>query len=122
MNLCLVIGAKQTLFATTAFTLVWTHSVEKTSWSEDWRLTPQGLVIIEARIEGSGAGMDPPPDAVFDGRYWRYRPDLPPQPSLHLARSGATGSSWAICFSGTCHPVPEAKGKDEEPALLEPCP
>jgi hypothetical protein len=104
MNLCLVIGAKQTLFATTAFTLVWTHSVEKTSWSEDWRLTPQGLVIIEARIEGSGAGMDPP------------------QPSLHLARSGATGGSWAICFSGTCHPVPEAKGKDEEPALLEPCP
>jgi hypothetical protein len=122
MNLCLVIGAKQIIYATAAFTLTWTHSVEKTRWSEDWLVTPQGLQIVEASIEGSGAGMDPPPDAVFDGRYWRYKPALPPQPELRLARSGATGGDWNICFSGNCHPVPETRQDGDMPALLKPCP
>ena len=121
MNLCLVIGAKQIVYATTAFTLTWTHSVEKTRWSEEWQITPQGLQIIEARIEGSGAGMDPPPDATFDGQYWRYRPNLPPQPELRLARSGATASKWSICFAGSCHPLPETSTDGEAPALLKPC-
>ena len=121
MNLCLVIGAKQILYATAAFTLTWTHSVEKTHWSEDWQVTARGLEIVEARIEGSGAGMDPPPEATFDGRYWRYRPDLPPLPELWLARSGATGGDWQICFAGSCHLVPEPTGADNVPALLKPC-
>jgi hypothetical protein len=122
MNLCLVIGAKQLVYATAAFTLTWTHSVEKTRWSEDWQITSQGLQIVEARIEGSGAGMDPPPDAVFDGRYWHYKPALAPQPVLRLARSGATGGHWEICFSGHCHQVPETGQDGDLPALLEPCP
>ncbi|MFX6230366.1 DUF1850 domain-containing protein, partial [Acinetobacter baumannii] len=29
--------------AVAAFTLSWTHSVEKVEWQEDWRVTPQGL-------------------------------------------------------------------------------
>ncbi|HVY98642.1 MAG TPA: DUF1850 domain-containing protein [Dongiaceae bacterium] len=120
MNLCLLLGAKTVVFATTAFTLAWTHSVEKTRWEEDWRVTPNGLEIVEARIEGSGAGMEPPDDAVFDGRMWHYRPHLPPQMQLVLARSGATGGTWGICFGGNCHSVPEARGA-EQPAVLEPC-
>ena len=34
------------------------------------RVTQAGLVVTAARIEGSGAGMDPPEDAVFDGSGW----------------------------------------------------
>ena len=122
MNLCLLLGAKQVVYATAAFTLAWTHSVEKTRWEEDWTVTKAGLAIQEARIEGSGAGMDPPADATFDGRFWRYHPHVPPQPRVVLARSGATGGDWQICFAGRCHDVPEVQGEVESPAILEPCP
>jgi hypothetical protein len=122
VNLCLLLGAKQVVYATTAFTLAWTHSVEKTRWEEDWTLGQAGLTLEEARIEGSGAGMDPPDDATFDGRFWRYHPQLPPQPRVVLARSGATVGDWQICFAGTCRDIPEAKGEQDPPAILEPCP
>jgi len=122
VNLCLLLGGKQLLYATTAFTLAWTHSVEKTRWEEDWQITAHGMEIVEARIEGSGAGMEPPADARFDGRYWRYRPLLPPQPRIVLARSGATGGDWQICFGGRCHDVPEEDPADRSAAVLAPCP
>jgi hypothetical protein len=119
VNLCLLLGTKQIVYATTAFTLAWTHSVEKTRWEEDWTVATSGLTLHEARIEGSGAGMEPPEDATFDGRFWRYRPHLPVQLRIVLARSGATSSGWQICFGGRCHDLPEASGED--PAVLQPC-
>lgn len=122
MNLCLVLGAQKIVYATVAFTLAWTHSVEKTRWEEDWRVTPQGLEIVEARIEGSGAGMEVPPDASFDGRTWRYHPTLPVQTSIALARSGTTGGSWQVCFAGSCHDLPERASEAQSPALLSACP
>jgi hypothetical protein len=122
VNLCLLLGGKQIIYATTAFTLAWTHSVEKTRWEEDWRVTPNGLEIVEARIEGSGAGMETPPEARFDGRYWRYHPSLPVQTSLVLARSGMTGGSWQVCFAGACHDLPESRSEVQAPAVLSACP
>lgn len=119
MNVCLILGAAKTVYATALFTLAWTHSVEKTRWEEDWRVTPAGLEITAARIEGSGAGMEPPPDAVRQGRFWLYHPRLPAQPRITLARSGATGGGWQVCFAGTCHDIPEGPGS---PAVLTPCP
>lgn len=122
MNLCVLLGGgKSILYATTAFTLAWTHSVEKTRWEEDWRLTPRGLEIVEARVEGSGAGMDIPPESQFDGRVWHYHPTLPPQERLALARSGRTGGSWQICFAGVCHDLPE-ENPEQQPVLLSACP
>ncbi len=51
-----------------AFTLVWTHSIEKVDWQEDSRVTPAGLELVQARVKGSGAGMEPPPEArLVDG-------------------------------------------------------
>jgi hypothetical protein len=120
LNLCLVLGTTKVVYATSLFTLAWTHSVEKTRWEEDWRVTPAGLRILEARIEGSGAGMEPPPDAVREGHYWRYHPKLPLQKEVVLARSGATGGDWQICFAGACRDVPETP--DSGPAILRPCP
>jgi hypothetical protein len=122
LSLCILLGGKQVVYAVTLFTLSWTHSVEKTRWEEDWRVGPAGLEIVEARIEGSGAGMDPPPDARFDGRYWRYRPALPPQPHLALARSGATGDGWQICLKDECLRLPEVATGDAPPVILMGCP
>ena len=122
MNLCLLLGAQKIVYATTAFTLAWTHSVEKTRWEEDWRITPQGLEIVEARVEGTGAGMEIPPEARFDGRFWRYHPALPVQASIALARSGMTVGSWQVCFAGSCHDLPETASGIQPPAVLSACP
>ncbi|TPW26118.1 DUF1850 domain-containing protein [Pararhizobium mangrovi] len=93
------------MLAAMSFTLSWTHSVEKITWSEHWALTDAGLVVTQASVEGSGAGMDPPPDARFvDGRYV-YTPDLPPQKELILAASGATVGGWTLCSGGTCRVI-----------------
>jgi len=106
------------VMAISAFTLAWSHSVEKTRWEEDWRITPAGLELMGARIEGSGAGMEPPEDAVLQDGAWVYRPHLPSQPALLLARSGATGHGWEICAEGRCT---EIGATQDKPAELRPC-
>ena len=73
MSLC-VVGAKTLVLAASAFTLSWTHSVQKTVWEEDWRVEQGGLRIVAARVEGSGAGMEAGEGATFDGRFWRWKP------------------------------------------------
>ncbi|QDZ00669.1 DUF1850 domain-containing protein [Nitratireductor mangrovi] len=118
MSLCLIAGAKATAIAATAFTLSWTHSVERTSWREDWRVTPQGLVLEEARVQGSGAGMEPPEGAVLADGWWVYRPALPPLPALVLAASGATAGGWRLCAGGECRTLGSASGA---PITLRPC-
>lgn len=105
MSVCLIVGGKAVVFAAAAFTLSWTHSVQKTRWEEDWRLTSSGLQLVEARIEGSGAGMEVPDGAVLKQGRWTYAPKLPPQKSLLLAQSGATGDGWELCADGRCRMV-----------------
>src|SRR5439155_12543371 len=63
LSLCLASAGVVKILALAAFTLVWTHSIEKVDWQEDWRVTPDGLELVQARIKGSGAGMEPPPGA-----------------------------------------------------------
>jgi hypothetical protein len=101
------------------FTLAWTHSVEKTTWEEDYRVGPLGLELLEARIEGSGAGMEPPEGAELKGGRWHYQPTLPAQPRLTLTRS-AYSSDYRICHEQHCRsfteilgpPVPEGETVD----------
>ncbi len=95
--ICIAAGAKMLTLAATAFSLSWTHSVEKTRWEERWVTGPQGLTVVEGRVEGSGAGMEPPPDAVLRDGAYVYTPHLAPIPELVLAASGATGSGWTLC-------------------------
>lgn len=118
MSLCVVTAGKIITLAVTAFTLSWTHSVEKIRWEEHWQVTPAGLEIIEARIKGSGAGMDPPPDSVFRNGWYVYRPQLPPQKALHLAASGATVGGWKLCAGGRCMTIGARAGSA---ITLEPC-
>ncbi|MCV0395815.1 MAG: DUF1850 domain-containing protein [Rhizobiaceae bacterium] len=118
MPVCLYLGGKAMVLAATTFTLAWTHSVEKTRWVEEWHLTPAGLELIAARVEGTGAGMEIPDGAVLEDGVWTYRPDLPPQPALLLAQSGATGEGWTICSDGACRIVGAAQA---DPAEIKAC-
>lgn len=93
------------MIAAAAFTLSWTHSVEKTQWQERWTVEDGRLRIVESRVQGSGAGMDPPEGSVLEDGWWVYRPDLPPVTSLVLAASGATGEGWTVCAGGACREI-----------------
>jgi hypothetical protein len=114
LALCIVASGKTTVLAASAFTLAWTHSVEKTRWEEDWRVTPAGLVLVAARVEGTGAGMEIPDGAVLADGVWTYRPKLPPQGALLLARSGATGEGWELCADGQCMTIGAEAGSPVE--------
>lgn len=100
--LCILSAGKTITLATTLFTLSWTHSIEKVRWEEDWAVSPNGLEIVEARVKGSGAGMEVPDGAVLKDGWWIYKPMLPPGRELTLAASGATTSGWTLCTSETC--------------------
>lgn len=120
MELCLLAGATLVRLGTVALTLAWTHSVQKTRWEEDWQLRGGRLVLVESRVEGSGAGMEPGPDARFDGRWWRWHPATMPLPEVVLRRSGAT-DDWSVCIAGTCRPMREIVPADADPVTLKPC-
>lgn len=118
MSLCLITAGKVAVIAASAFTLSWTHSIEKTRWEEDWRLTPAGLEIIEARVKGSGAGMEPPDGTVLRHGWWVYLPRLPIQRELVFAQSGATGEGWTLCAGAHCETFGEQAA---DPAVLRTC-
>lgn len=101
MALCLVAGEVVARLAVAGFTLAWTHSVERVRWEEDWRIADGRLIPVAARIKGSGAGMEPPEDAVLRDGYWTYRPRLAPLEQLDLARSDAV-ADWQLCLDGAC--------------------
>lgn len=118
MSLCILAAGKTVTLAVAAFTLSWTHSVEKTGWQEDWTVSPSGLQITEARIKGSGAGMEPPDGAVLRDGWWVYAPRVGIQRRVVLAASGATGSGWMLCTVQDCREL----GKAASGAIvLEPC-
>lgn len=121
MEFCLFAGAATVRLGVIALTLAWTHSVEKTRWEEDWQLTPKGMTLVESRIQGSGAGMDPPPEARFDGRWWRWQGGPAPLPRVILRRSGAT-ADWTLCRRGRCQPIGELLPRDADPVTLARCP
>jgi hypothetical protein len=116
--ICLFAAGKSTVFAAAAFTLAWTHSIEKTRWEEQWQLTATGLRLVEARVKGSGAGVDPQAGAELRDGWWVWRPDLPPQQRLVLAASDATGEGWTLCAEGRCALFGDRPG---DPAVVRPC-
>jgi hypothetical protein len=114
LNLCILSAGKLTALAVSAFTLSWTHSVEKVRWQESWQVTGEGLRVVEARVQGSGAGMDPPEGSRFVDGWWVYRPQVPPQRSVLLASSGATVGGWRLCSEAGCRELGEEAGAPVE--------
>jgi len=117
-GLCLTAGVIAATLPFSAFTLAWTHSIEKIRWEEDWRIQGNALVVTEARIRGTGAGMEPPPDAVLKDGVWHYRPALPPQTVLRLTHSPYTGG-YELCSAGHCQPLADHLPGIDNNAVIE---
>lgn len=111
-------GGKAIALAAGLFTLSWTHSVEKITWQESWAATPDGLVLKEAKVKGSGAGMEPGEGARRKGGWWIWEPKMAPLPALVLASSGATGAGWTLCGAGGCQELGSETGAS---IVLRPC-
>ena len=110
MGLCLgLTGVVWAMLPLREFTLAWNHTVEKIRWEEDYRVTADGLLLGQARVKGSGAGMEIPEDAIWGNGVWRYQRTLPPLQPLRLARTPAAGD-YQLCFASACHALEEWLG------------
>ena len=125
MSLCILFGgAVAAALPIEAFTLSWHHTIEKVEWQEDYRVVPGGLRLVEARVRGAGAGMEPPAGAFLRDGWWHYVPDLPLLPALTLANAAEAGE-WRLCREGNCRTLPDLAGRPQPHVLpqatLRPC-
>ncbi|MFN3630801.1 MAG: DUF1850 domain-containing protein [Casimicrobiaceae bacterium] len=123
----------------TRFTLAWTHSRERTRWEEDYQITSRAghassplLRLIESRVKGSGAGVDPGPTARLENGWYRDRPQRAPLTELFLSRS-EHAADYELCIGDTgeqaddrCRPLADflpKSGFDEaaQSVRLRPC-
>ena len=102
MSLCIAASGTIIALAANAFTLSWTHSVEKTLWRERWIVIENQLEVVEGTVQGSGAGIYLPDNAHRTGEGWTYVPALAPLDTLSLAASGMTPSPWTLCTEDQC--------------------
>src|SRR3954454_18779244 len=109
LSLCLASAGVVKTLSVSFFTLVWTHSIEKVEWQEDWRGTPKTLELIQARVKGSGAGMEPPAEARLVDGWFQWQPRRAPMPEVVLGNSGAAGE-WRLCASEKCRTLSDIFG------------
>ncbi|WP_096701532.1 DUF1850 domain-containing protein [Magnetospirillum sp. 15-1] len=109
-GLCMVVAAGLAVVTPSdSFALAWTHSVEKVEWREEWRIESGRLILHEASVMGSGAGMEPPPQAVLRNGRWVWHPGMAME-EIVLARSDFT-ADWRLCVGGTCRPLEKQEGQ-----------
>ena len=104
MPVCIAAGGAVVALALQTFTIAWAHSIEKIRWEEDYRVEGTMLRLVEARIRGDGAGMEPPPGSRFENGVWHYTPRLPLLPELRLTHSDFT-TDWELCRGMRCEPL-----------------
>lgn len=130
LGICLALGAAATPTAfvpVTAFTLAWTHSIEKLRWEEDYLVQAAApdaapvLRAVAARVRGSGAGMEPGPDAVLQGGWYHYRPARTEHAELWLTRSVHTADYELCPQGGACRPLAHWLPSDGWRTRLWPC-
>jgi hypothetical protein len=109
LSLCLASAGIVKALSIATFTLIWTHSIEKVGWQEDWRVTPTGIELVQARVKGSGAGMEPPPEARLVDGWFQWQPKQPTMSQVVLGNSGAAGE-WRLCANGDCRTLSELFG------------
>lgn len=130
MGVCLALavqGAAPVFVPVERFTLAWTHSIEKVRWEEDYAVRPSAgpdaapvLQALTARVRGSGAGMEPPPDAVLRNGWYEYTPPTLSPQGLRLTRSRFT-ADYDWCVAGRCMPLSHLLPSDGDITLLTPC-
>ena len=113
----LCIGATVAALAAPQFTLSWTHSVEHTGWKETWVVEEDALRLVRSAVQGSGAGMEPGPDARLQDGWWVWDSDVR-VPELMLAASGATVGGWELCTGSVCREIGATPGA---PVRIAPC-
>lgn len=111
MSFCLGVAFASVLAVIPAerVTLAWEHSVEKVRWEEDYVARVGRLELMEARVKGSGAGMEVPPGAVLRDGWWHYKPTADALEKLILTRSTYTGD-YQLCWAGACRTLTEFLG------------
>jgi hypothetical protein len=127
LALAAVQGAAPVFVPVEHFTLAWTHSIEKVRWEEDYAVRPGAmpgappvLQALTARVRGSGAGMEPPPDAVLRDGWFEYTPPTLSPHGLRLTRSAFT-ADYDWCVGGRCAPLYSLLPSDGDITLLTPC-
>jgi hypothetical protein len=101
-GICLLVaGALRATLPGNEFTLAWEHSVEKVEWRERYVVASGQLRLVEARVAGSGAGMEPPPGATLSDGAWAWTPSGPPLPELRLTFSDYT-RDYRLCSAIRC--------------------
>lgn len=118
--LCLAAGALQASVPVDHFTLRWRHSIEKIEWDEDYEIAGNWLHLSQARIRGSGAGMEPPPGAALIDGVWHYRLADPWRREVVLARSEFV-PDYELCLDGRCRRLTDWLPISAGPATLTAC-
>lgn len=107
---------------TQTFTLTWTHSIEKIRWEEDYRIAAGRLVLVAARVRGSGAGMEPPEGSVLRNGAYEYHPKNATFAKLTVARSTYT-KDYELCWDRRCTEFTALLGPPTGATIdLFPCP
>ncbi len=120
--ICLVVaGMVRATLPAPDFTLAWTHSVEKTRWEERYRVEGDALVLVEARVAGSGAGMEPPASARLVDGVWVWRPHAS-LTELRLTESSYT-ADYTLCWRDGCRRLGALVGSmpDGAAVAVRPC-
>jgi len=121
MSLCLAAAGISVAIATTGFSLSWTHTVEKTEWREEWQVESGKLRLVEARVKGSGAGMEPPDGAGLEDGAYVWTPAVALLDRIVLRRDPHAGD-WRLCAAGRCDAFGDWLGRDVDPVTLAACP
>jgi hypothetical protein len=58
-------------------------------------------LMVQARVKGSGAGMEPPPEARLVDGWFQGQPKRAAMPQLVPGNSGAA-DEWRLCHDGNC--------------------
>jgi len=109
LSVCFASAGVVKALSVAAFMLSWTHSVEKIEWQEDWVIAPQGLEVVAARVKGSGAGMEPPPEARLVNGWFQWTPKPLFLHQVALGNSGVAGE-WRLCTHGSCRTLSDILG------------
>lgn len=121
MGVCLATAVAGAALAANAFTLAWTHSIEKVRWEESWLVRDNLLVLETVRVRGHGAGMEPPEGAVLRDGAWQWHPRSA-HAMLRLTRSEHTADyDWCTERAG-CVPMGAILPSDGGITELRPCP
>ena len=121
MALCLIGAGLSVHLAVASFTLGWTHTIERVPWEEEWRVEPRALVLTQSRVKGSGAGMEPPPQARLVDGWYVWAPDNSRRAEIVLRRARGI-ADWRFCAMETgCTTVGALLGVNADPVKLAPC-